>query len=152
MAKRTKRSYRHYGLTVYEFYDGTVWVVGDDGDKSRDARGRTRVDRAARRVVINDLWAFRTEFIAAFLTSRVKHFARTRESDIIAMLKPAQEKLCEDAGPIVRALLGRSLSKFVDEALRADGRGRFLSSYDGEERDSDDVPGLPRGKVAFRLN
>ncbi len=150
---RKKRKYQHYGLTVYELDDGTEWAVGDDTDKSRDAKGRTRVDRAARRAVIDDLWSFRSEFLADFLVAHVKHFGHVQSGHVVDAIKPIQAKLCEGAQPIIRALLGRSLSKFIDHAIETDGRGAQLASYDDdEERRSDDVPGLPKGKIAFRLN
>ncbi len=152
---RERLSYQHFGLTIYKLDDGTEWAVGDD--KVKDAKGRTRVDRAARRAVIDSLWAFNTDFIVDFIARRRPGMGRvlnqTRaHAAIMKGIKDMQEKLCEDASPVVRLLIGPHLNAFVEEAIRADGRGHFLSSYDSEERDSDDVEGLPKGKIAYRLN
>jgi hypothetical protein len=44
-----------------------------------------------------------------------------------------QAELCEDANEIVRAMIGERMDDFVSQAIGADERGHFLSSYDGEE-------------------
>lgn len=150
--RRKKLDYQHYGLTQYEV-DGQTWALGDD--TNQDAKGRTRVDRAARRAVVNSLWAFKTGYIVNFLASRNPAIGKLSGRARLCFergLAKLQEELCEDAGPIVRALLGKHLSRFVDNAIRDDGRGHFLSGYNGEEQDSDNVPGLPKGRIAFRTN
>lgn len=150
--EREKQSYQHHGLTVYKI-GNQEWAVGDDTVK--DDKGRTRVDRAARRAVIDSLWAFNAEFIVGFLTRHRKFFRNMSDrasEQFERTLKKLQGELCEDAQPIIRALIGSHLDGFVKEAVQADGRGHFLSGYDRQECDSDDVEGLPRGKVAFRLN
>jgi hypothetical protein len=45
----------------------------------------------------------------------------------------AQERLCEDVGPIVAALLGENKQKAIEAAIREDGRAHFLAGYDGKE-------------------
>jgi hypothetical protein len=45
-----------------------------------------------------------------------------------------QGKLCESARPIVEALI-EDMDHFVSDAICADGRGHFLSQYDGEENE-----------------
>src|SRR5262245_39617551 len=131
---REKLSYDHFGLSIYKLDDGTEWAVGDDTDKSRNNKGRTRVDRAARRAVIDSLWAFNTSFIVGFLA---RHHRAARHAfgspDVERAIKKVQESLCEDAGPLIRVLIGPHLTAFVEEAISADGRGHFLSQYDGEE-------------------
>lgn len=44
-----------------------------------------------------------------------------------------QAELCEDANEIVKAMIGNNISLFLENAIKADGRGHFLSRYDGEE-------------------
>jgi hypothetical protein len=47
-----------------------------------------------------------------------------------------QSKKCEGANDAILALIEKTdggLDGFVEEAISADGRGHFLSSYDGNE-------------------
>lgn len=114
--------------------DGTLWLVGSE----REA------DKAAKEYVLDSLWAFRASFIA--------NFADLDDATEKAIEK-MQREMSEDANPLIRRIIGESnLNKFVKTAIQADGRGHFLSPYDGEEVDSDDVPGLPKGKLAYRLD
>lgn len=39
----------------------------------------------------------------------------------------------EDINPALIALIGDGMQDFIDDAIGADGRGHFLSSYDGNE-------------------
>ena len=48
------------------------------------------------------------------------------------MVKSFQEKHCESANDTILALID-DLDEFVQDAISSDGRGHFLSSYDGEE-------------------
>jgi hypothetical protein len=45
-----------------------------------------------------------------------------------------QGKLCEGANELVRALI-EDMDAFIEDAIGADGRGHFLSSYDGNEEE-----------------
>ena len=45
-----------------------------------------------------------------------------------------QGKLCESANELVLALID-DMDKFVSDAISSDGRGHFLSYYDGEEQE-----------------
>jgi hypothetical protein len=47
-----------------------------------------------------------------------------------------QKDLCEDANPPVEALI-KDMDHFVSDAISADGRGHFLSSYDSEEQETE---------------
>lgn len=78
-------------------------------------------------------WAFRPEFLASHMTG-------IDPED----LKPIQEK-CESANPIILKLID-DLEHFISDAVLSDGRGNFLSSYDGEEVE------LEGGLFAFRIN
>ena len=68
------------------------------------------------------LWAFNADFLES-------------ETGIPAdMFKAAQDK-CEGANDAFLQIIERSdgLDSFVESAVSADGRGHFMSSYDGEE-------------------
>jgi hypothetical protein len=55
--------------------------------------------------------------------------------DFVKALKKVQENYSEDANDLVLALIesDSNLGFFVRSAIQADGRGHFLSGYDGEE-------------------
>lgn len=54
--------------------------------------------------------------------------------DLRLAIRAAQERLYEGANAIIHALID-DLNDFVDDAIAADGRGHFISSYDGEEHE-----------------
>ena len=102
-------------------------------------------DKAAKEYILETLWAFNPRFV-------VMHTKFYMESSIEAdeafeeALKEMQGKLCEDANPIIRALIV-NIDEFVENAIQADGRSHFLSSYDGKEIE------LNNGKYyAYRIN
>ncbi len=127
-----KRAYDHYGLVVYETEDGE-YAVGTD----------LQVQKAAEMAIENDVWAFKASFIAS-----VVGLSRTEEKAIEQM----QRDMSEDAGPIIKRLIGGKMKQFIRDAIRSDGVGHFLSPYDGHEISSNLIPGLPKNKLAFRVN
>ena len=56
-------------------------------------------------------------------------------------LEAMQSQKCEGANDAILALIEKTdggLEGFVEDAISADGRGHFLSSYDGEENEEGD--------------
>lgn len=84
-------------------------------------------DDRAREYIEQSLWAFNASFIAS-------HTRNGLSTECIKALEEMQGKLCESASPIVEALI-EDMDHFVSDAIRADGRGHFLSQYDGEENE-----------------
>lgn len=82
----------------------------------------------AEEYVRQSIWAFRPDFLAHYTPDGI-------ESDTIELVRNGQ---CEDANDALTALVeaGGSFKIFVEEAIAADGRGHFLSTYDGEEIES----------------
>lgn len=72
------------------------------------------------------LWAFNAGFLFAN-SSQI-------ETD---MIKRIQKEYCESAQPIIVKMLGgeKKAREIVREAVSIDGRGHFLSRYDGHERE-----------------
>ena len=102
-------------------------------------------DIATREYILDTLWAFNPHFILRhtefYKTSNVNDDEAFEEA-----LAELQGRICEGANPIVRALIA-DIDRFVEDAIQADGRGHFLSSYDGEEIE------LINGKYyAYRTN
>ena len=84
----------------------------------------------AEEYIRESLWAFRAEFIAQYTKVTLSDRA-------IAAIKKMQETLCEDANELIYALI-EDFDAFVKDAIRADGRGHFISQYDGEEYEQGD--------------
>jgi hypothetical protein len=84
-------------------------------------------DERARAHIEESLWAFNADFIAAHTVNGLNNAARKA-------LGKAQAELCEDANDLVRALI-HDFDHFVEDAIRADGRGHFLAQYDCEEHE-----------------
>lgn len=110
-AKQLK--HKHWGLCV-AIIDGHEYAWGS-------AR---QCEAAAVLYCRDSLWAFSAQFIGDFLA--------LSESQIKAIGK-MQGELCEDAGEIVKLLIGKRIREFVKEAIAADGRGHYLSQWDGRE-------------------
>jgi hypothetical protein len=93
-------------------------------------------DEAARACILDSVWAFRPEFLAAHCVPGVG-------TDTIQIIQ-GNEK-CEDNNPVLLRLIA-DVDRFVDDAIKADGRGHFLAQYDNEEIE------LPGNLFAYRIN
>lgn len=82
-------------------------------------------DEEARKDIKESLWAFNTGFI-------IDHSKLPPEAE--EMVKFFQEEKSEGANETIKALI-EDMDEFVSDAIAADGRGHFLSPYDGEERE-----------------
>lgn len=100
-------------------------------------------DKATRESILESLWAFRAEFILHHTAFYSESTDREDEAFCRA-LEELQQSICEGATPIIKALI-EDLDKFVEDAIFADGRGHFLSTYDGDELDVGDF-------FAYRIN
>ncbi len=83
-------------------------------------------DTMAHERIKEDLWAFRAEFLLAYMPDGMT----------VEAIQAIQEQLCEDASPSFLSMVGDRLDELVSDAICSDGRGHFLSSYDGNEVDS----------------
>ena len=114
------------------------------GDGCYELRGATylvctaeEADEQAADNIRDSLWAFNTDFI-------IEHSDLPPEAK--EMITSFQESKCEDANDTIKALI-KDEEEFIDDALAADGRGHFLSSYDGEEHEVVD----PETKEAYYI-
>lgn len=108
--------------------DGAEYMVLTD--KEADAEMLENVRESA--------WAFN----ASFILSECGLDYSGEES-----LKAMQEKSCESANAFILSLIEKTcgLESFAESAASADGRGHFLSSYDGGEQEA-------RGYFIYRTN
>lgn len=124
------------GFKVYD-----LRVVRIDGEEYAVADTDEEADTAAVLAAGSMLWAFRSSFIAGFLNL---------SDDQAKAIGFMQEKLCEDADAIIALLLGTRLDEFLADAIGLDGRGHFLSGYDGEEIDGEEISPAFKGKYLYR--
>ena len=70
------------------------------------------------------LWAFNYEFISNYFKVEInKHtYNKLRE-------------LYEDANEILLILIGNNIKKLIQDAISYNGRGHFISYYDGQEEE-----------------
>lgn len=109
--------YDHYGLEVFEH--GTAeYAIGTDDE----------AQAAAVEYIGDSLWAFNASFIMSYADI-------DNEEDVEKSITEMQGKLCESANPVILAMIGgkSAIPDFADTAISADGRGHFLSPYDGKE-------------------
>lgn len=97
----------------------------------------SEADEAAKDAILESLWAFRYNFLCG-------------HSDIISAIdedvwKEMMSKKCESANDMVKRMIS-DLDYLVEDAIRWDGRGHFLASYDSEEIE------LGENCYAYRIN
>lgn len=103
--------------------NGAEYLVLDE--EGADAKAREEIEQ--------DLWAFNADFI-------IQHCKNYEDMDnyefntAVESLRHAQGNCCENANGLVKALID-DMDEFVDDAIDADGRGHFISRYDGEENE-----------------
>jgi hypothetical protein len=105
-----------YAENLYEYGNEEYLVLTEE-----EAEDRAKTD------ILDSLWAFNTDFI-------LEHTNIDWNDRIEKAMKKMQEELCEDANEIVKAMI-TDLDEFVQDAIDTDGRGHFLSRYDGEENE-----------------
>lgn len=108
---------------TFESESGEEYMVLTDEEADNEVENSIR----------ESLWAFNADFILEH-TAAYKHTSGEHDRDIILALQKMQETLCETANELVYALI-EDYEQFVDDAIEADGRGHFISMYDGEENE-----------------
>lgn len=96
--------------------DGIEYKVLDEYD----------ADEAVKDYIVETLWAFRPEFLANETGIPMSMFEAL-----------ANNGMCESNNEAVEDCINATcgMDEFVDSAVSADGRGRFLNCYDGEEHE-----------------
>ena len=76
------------------------------------------------------LWAFNADFIIDMCGFS------GGEKSLMAM----QRESCEDCNEFIKAMIEGTcgMDSFVESAIESDGRGHFISGYDGEEVEQDE--------------
>lgn len=92
-------------------------------------------EEKAREEIRQSLWAFNPDFILRH-TKAYENTTEYEDEAIIEALKEVQSRICESANELVYALIN-DFDEFCEDAIDEDGRGHFLSYYDGKEYESD---------------
>lgn len=94
----------------------------------------SEADEAAKEYILDSVWAFNTSFLMAHV-----------KENITEECLDALKEQYEDGNAAILELL-KDVDHFVSDAIMCDGRGHFMSSYDGNEIE------LGGDLYAYRLN
>lgn len=105
--------YDHYGLELYSL-GSKSYAIGTDDEATEAAKANIK----------DSAWAFNASFLSGYC-------------DLPEEVFTCIQGKCEDSNDAVLSLIEKSggFDKFAGEAIRADGRGHFMSSYDGNENE-----------------
>lgn len=116
LVKNNKKNWDHYGLPVIEIDDEEIAVALTEDD----------ADAAVADAIKSSLAYFGSDFLANKTGLPVVFFQSLQKHDF-----DDSEAMCR----LVEATCG--LDDLIDDACCIDGRGHFLSSYDGSEHEVD---------------
>lgn len=114
------------GNTYNENYN-TFEIIGNEYKVLTD----DEADEEAEENILNSLWAFNADFILRN-TEFYEESTDFENKEFINAMQELQSRLCESANSIVKALI-YDLDEFVEDAIDLDGRGHFITYYDGVE-------------------
>jgi hypothetical protein len=118
---------KHLGCSIDEIITGLCYDEFEACGGEYLVLTDDEADDKAREHIEQSLWAFNASFIAS-------HTRNGLSTECIKALEEMQGKLCESASPIIEGLI-ENMDHFVRDAIGADGRGHFISQYDGEENE-----------------
>lgn len=135
-----ERDYDHYGLPVYSM-GSRDFAIGDDDEATKAAVAYIR----------DSAWAFKASFICSECNL---------PSELEEAIEAWQSRECESCNEAIVSMIESHCGmegshSFSESAIRADGRGHFLSPYDGEENEESvpDTEELEGGTFyIYRLN
>lgn len=104
-----------YGDNEYEA-NGHQWLVLTDDE----------ADERCKESIKESVWAFNASFLTGYGA-----FQSLDEEDIDRL----RGDKCEDINDAFLRMIGDDFDQFAEDAAGADGRGHFLSGYDGEEQE-----------------
>ena len=119
---KSPENLRDNGDHYIQVVDGFEYLVLTEGE----------ADQEVQAYIEDSLWAFNAEFILNIC-------GLDSNSNVIESFRKMQEDTCEGCNDFIRALVDGTcgIEEFAEQAILADGRGRFLSTYDGEEGEQD---------------
>lgn len=115
------------GVKASEIYARRDDKVFEYGKEEYLVLTDSEADEKTKEYIEESVWAFNK----SFLDYHSKAIAQFSEKAFRAL-----QNQCESANDGIKAMID-DFDYFVEDAISADGRGRFLSGYDGEEQESD---------------
>jgi hypothetical protein len=118
-AKEDFESFEHFCSDeldeVEEFNNDDYYVLTDE-----------EADEKAKEYIIDSLWAFNPSFLASMTDFDEEVFQAI-----------ADNGKCESNNDVIYNTIAKTcgIDEFVEAAIQADGRGHFMSSYDGNENE-----------------
>lgn len=85
----------------------------------------SEADTQAENEIKESIWAFNSSFLAAHLKEGI-------DQEVIESIQ--NNGKCESNNKAILSLID-DVDHFVNDAIKSDGRGHFISSYDGEENE-----------------
>jgi hypothetical protein len=119
-----RETYDHYGLALYSL-GSKSYAIGTDDE----------ANKACEQYCEGSVWAFNASFILEQCGL---------PCELEDAIRAFQEDKCEGANDALLALVEKcckghagasGIEAFTEDAISADGRGHFLSGYDGEENE-----------------
>jgi len=95
--------------------------TGDLSDLEYFVLTDEEADQKAKEYIKDSIWAFKSSFISS-------HTGINKD-----IIKSVQEH-CESSNEVLLRSI-KDLQKFINEAIATDGRGHFISFYDGHEQE-----------------
>ena len=119
---KSPENLRDNGDHYIQVVDGFEYLVLTEGE----------ADQEVQAYIEDSLWAFNAEFI-------LDCCGLDSDPNVTKSLRKMQEVSCEGCNDFIRALVDGTcgIEEFAEQAILADGRGQFLSTYDGEEGEQD---------------
>ena len=114
-----------YDENLFEYGNQEYLVLTDE-----------QADEYVEEEIKNSLWAFNTDFIISHCAT-CDQMSEHEINAVESSLRKVQEECCENANGLVLALI-EDLDDFVEDAIMCDGRGHFISHYDGNENELND--------------
>lgn len=116
---------------VYNDSWDTFEIIGNEYKVLTDEEANKTVED----YIKDNLWAFNADFILDHSNITIIE-DECEYSSAIEALEKIQETFCEDANAFIKLLI-MDFNEFVEDVIIVDGRGHFISLYDGKEHEVD---------------
>ena len=93
-------------------------------------------DKKTKEEILNSLWLFSPDFLVDYIN--YDYNSTEERKALILGLLTIQNNLYENANKIIKILVKDNLEDLIRDAIESDGRGAFLSMYNGKEEDITD--------------
>lgn len=135
--KRALRQYLSMPDDEEDDFKLTQWDENtiSSGDREYLVLTDMEADDYARKEIENSLWAFQANFILSHC-STYEDMSNWEFDAAKEALGKIQGHFCESINPLIKAMIP-NMDEFIEDAICADGRGAFLSHYDGRENEEE---------------